>query len=323
MGDLRRPAFVWVIAALLVAFALSVIPTPYLVLAPGRAVDLRSRVTVEGHARAQRHYFLTDVTIARANVLLLAARVVPGTELVRREALVPPGETPAAYDRILVAAMTESQSLAALVAERAAGYRVSEPARHIYVAAVMPSSRAGTALRDGDALVRVQGRRIVALDDVSSVVGTLPAGGDAQIDLERGGRLLHALVPTVATASGSRLGILVRTSTQPPALPVPVRFDLGDIAGSSGGLMFALQIYADLHGDARVHAHAIAGTGTIAPDGRVGRIEGTQQKLLAAKRAGADVFLVPRVNARDVADQRGIRVIPVGTFGEALAALQR
>ena len=321
MADSRRPAFVWVIAALFVAFVLSVIPTPYLLLGPGRAVDLGPRVVVGARSRSKRRYFLTDVTLARASVLLLALGFAPGERLVRSDSLVPAGETHAEYDRLVLAAMNESQTLAALVAERAAGYRIADPSRGVFVERVLPSSRAGSALRDGDALLRVQGRRIVALGDVSSVIGALPAGDDARVDLERGGRLVQALVPTIATPGGSRLGILVRTSTQQPALPVPVHFALGDIAGSSGGLMFALQIYADLMGDARVRPHSIAGTGTISPDGRVGRIEGLQQKLIAAQRAGADIFLVPRANARDVSGISGLRIVPVGTFREALAAI--
>ena len=323
MRDRRGLAFVWLIAALLLLLALSVIPTPYLLLAPGRAVDLGKRVAVAGHPSSQRHYFLTDVTVTRASALLLAAALVPGVQLVRRDELVPAGETGAQYDRVLTTAMTESQNVAAVVAERAAGYRVPEPPRQIFVQDVLPSSRAGASLQDGDALLRVQGRRIVALEDVSSVVGALPAGGDARVDVVREGRLVRALVPTIETPVGSRLGILVRTSTQRPALPVPVRYDLGDIAGSSGGLMFALQIYADLHSDARFRAAAIAGTGTIDSEGRIGRIEGTRQKLLAAKRMGAAIFLVPRENFPDVARERDVRVIPVHTFAEALSALFR
>jgi predicted S18 family serine protease len=44
--------------------------------------------------------------------------------------------------------------------------------------------------------------------------------------------------------------------------------------------------------------------------------------LIAAKRAGVTVFLVPRANAADIASERGVRVVPVGTFSDALAALR-
>ena len=106
-----------------------------------------------------------------------------------------------------------------------------------------------------------------------------------------------------------------------PLLAVPVRYSLGDIEGGSGGLMMALRIYDALHGIGGPPNRTIAGTGTLDYDGRVGRIEGTPQKLLAAKRAGASVFFVPRANYADVAGERDVRIIPVDTFADALRAL--
>jgi PDZ domain-containing protein len=103
---------------------------------------------------------------------------------------------------------------------------------------------------------------------------------------------------------------------------MPVRYAIGDIAGSSGGLMFALEIYESLRpGNSR---DAVAGTGTITTDGRIGPIEGARQKLIAAERAGAATFLVPRHNYPDLAptDHPKIRIIPVATFAEALAAIK-
>jgi len=43
--------------------------------------------------------------------------------------------------------------------------------------------------------------------------------------------------------------------------------------------------------------------------------------LIAAKRAGARIFLVPRQNFADVAGEGGVRVIPVASFRDALRAL--
>ena len=113
--------------------------------------------------------------------------------------------------------------------------------------------------------------------------------------------MLALTVRTTQLGGQTKLGVAVETRTARPDLPVPVRFSVDNISGSSGGLMFALQIYAALHGEHRGAGTSIAGTGTIAPDGSVGPIEGTEQKLIAAKRAGASVFLVPKENAADIA----------------------
>jgi len=102
-------------------------------------------------------------------------------------------------------------------------------------------------------------------------------------------------------------------------LPVPVHFALDDVSGSSGGLMLALDIFAAL-ANAR-YGSAVAGTGALAIDGRVERVEGVRQKFIAAERAGARTFLVPRANAGDVTSDAQVIVVPVDTFAQAAAVL--
>ncbi|MBD5634928.1 MAG: signaling protein, partial [Candidatus Eremiobacteraeota bacterium] len=78
-------------------------------------------------------------------------------------------------------------------------------------------------------------------------------------------------------------------------------------------------IYASLHPAAA--SDPIACTGTIASDGRVGPIEGVEKKQNAARAAGARTFLVPRENYAAVAHAAGMRVVPVASLTEALAAI--
>ncbi len=67
----------------------------------------------------------------------------------------------------------------------------------------------------------------------------------------------------------------------------------------------------------------IAGTGTIDTRGRVGSIGGIEDKVVAAQRAGATVFLVPADNMRELGgvDTGDMRLISVSTFQDALDAL--
>lgn len=320
MASRRGSAFVVTTAALISLAALALVPTPFYLISPGTAVDLSKRISVEGRAPSRRHFYLTDVSVTHASALLLVTALVPGTRVVPRAALVPEGTTQHDYDRIMSVAMDDSQDVAAYVAERAAGLRVPAPARTVVIADLLPDSRAIGLLRIGDRLIRIGGRAVFAPSDVSNAVTVLAAGVSANVEVERNGRVSRLKVPTIHTDHGTRLGIFVRERGTTPALPVPVHFALDDVEGSSGGLMFALAIYADLTDD-RGGPDAIAGTGTISTDGRVGPIEGTPQKLIAAKRAGARVFLVPRSNYHDIANERDIRVIPVDTFSQALAAL--
>jgi PDZ domain-containing protein len=311
--------FVWLIVLSAVLMGLSVVPTAYYLIVPGSAVELSTRIAVAGRPAPHRRLYLTDVTVIRASALLLGAGLWPGNRLVPRGDLLPPGESARAYDRILVEAMQDSQRVSALVAERATGLRVPSPPERVFVADVIAGTRAVGILEPGDQLMDVNGTRVQALQDVANAADAR-APGIARLEIERGGRTLHLAVPTTRTAHGVRIGILARERGAPPDLPIPVHFAVDDISGSSAGLMFALEIYAALH-PALPAGSPIAGTGTIAPDGRVGPVEGALQKLIAARRAGAATFLVPRENYEEIASQPNIKIIPVTTFHQALTAL--
>jgi Lon-like protease len=93
--------------------------------------------------------------------------------------------------------------------------------------------------------------------------------------------------------------------------------------GPSAGLAFTLEVYDAASGYHLAQGRKIAVTGTIDLAGRVGPIGGVRQKVLGAVRRHADLVLVPDANAADARAAAGgrVKVIPVSTFGEALAAL--
>lgn len=64
-----------------------------------------------------------------------------------------------------------------------------------------------------------------------------------------------------------------------------------DIGGPSAGLMMALEIYDQLTETDLTKGLEIAGTGTINEKGEIGPIGGISQKVIAADRAGIDIFL--------------------------------
>jgi Lon-like protease len=312
-----------VLALGLLLLILAVLPTPYWIITPGSALDLRTCVQVEGHAPGRDRYFLTDVNVRQASVLLLLARYIPGVRLVPQEELIPKGVALTSYDRLLVQAMGDGQNIAAFVAERAAGLPLADPPTSVSVAAILPASHARNVVHVGDILVRVAGRRLDEAGDVSTALGRLPPGALVPLVFQHAGRTEYREIPTMRTATGARLGIVVRTNAEPARLVVPVRFSLANVSGSSGGLMLALQVYGALHPDLRRVSRRIAGTGTLSYDGSVSAIEGVGQKVIAAKRAGASVFFVPWENYGEIAQEHEIRVIPVRSFHDALTKLAR
>ena len=66
----------------------------------------------------------------------------------------------------------------------------------------------------------------------------------------------------------------------------------------------------------------MAATGAVTADGAVEAVGGIRLKTIAARKAGADVFLVPKTNYTEaVANAGHMRVIPVDTVAGAVAAL--
>jgi len=101
-----------------------------------------------------------------------------------------------------------------------------------------------------------------------------------------------------------------------------IAFDVKKTGGPSGGMIFAISVIELLTEKDLLHGRHIAGTGTITTDGKVGPIGGINEKILAAHKAGATLFLAPAGNSGDIANiPTGIKVVIVATLAEAIAAL--
>lgn len=317
----RNRLFIYVAAAVLAA-AIAFGSTPYALMFPGQAVDLASVVHVEGHPAPEGALYLTDVRFAQhVSALQLLAALAPGVQIIRADDLVRQSTTAVEYEGVQREAMSESQSIAAFVAERAAGYRVPVPQSRVLALLFTKWSPARGVLHPLDMLVSINGHPVASNTDVDRVMAAIKPGEAARMAVFRHGVERILTVPTVQRKGRANFGVYMTTIYQRPEIPIGVSFHLPRVAGSSGGLMFALQIYRTLHplpGAANLN---VAGTGTIAYDGSVGPIEGAKQKAAAARAAGATIFLVPQQNYREVAGTRGIRVIPVTSFEQAVRAI--
>lgn len=105
-------------------------------------------------------------------------------------------------------------------------------------------------------------------------------------------------------------------------LPFKVEITLKNTGGPSGGLVFALGIIEKLTSQDLLSGRVVAGTGTINKAGKVGSIGGIDEKLIAARRAGATIFLAPTENCEDITHvPSGITVFSVATLKEAVSVL--
>jgi Lon-like protease len=152
-----------------------------------------------------------------------------------------------------------------------------------------------------------------------------PAGTRFTLTVERDGRRSDVTVRSAdlpQVSGGAGLGVLVDTRDLRAVLPFRIRFrDRPDIGGPSAGLAYALAITDMIDRADDAQGRAVAATGTIDADGTVGEVGGVAEKAIAAKDAGADLFLVPRDEVTQAEDTS----LPVHGFedlGQALQALR-
>ena len=165
-----------------------------------------------------------------------------------------------------------------------------------------------------------------AVTDTSGMVridGARPADGHLYLTTVRSARpQAPAATSRVAMDTSKRNAIRAASSCVDPTKRRGVSLDVGEITGGSAGLMLALGIV-----DALEPFHledAIAGSGTIRPDGGVGPVLELDEKARAALDAGAEMFLVPKAQL-SLAERAapGLRVVGVSTLDEAVRALGR
>ena len=141
-------------------------------------------------------------------------------------------------------------------------------------------------------------------------------GGQTQGDADRANlRLMDESKRTATSAAFSFLGsdIVDRGA---------VAIDTRELGGPSGGLAFALALIDDLTPGELTAGLTVVATGTIAPDGTVGTVGGLRLKTLAARRARADLLLVPSADLHEVQASAGpLRVVGVSSLTDAVNAL--
>lgn len=322
----RRGRRVMILAA--VAAVLQWIPTGAFVLEPGLTAEAVNLVTVQGGGREAAGRFLVVTVAARPANLGLALRksLDPDATLVPRGAVVPPGESPARFAADTRLQMLESQAMGSYAALRRRGLPAELSGRGFRVLAVRPRSPADGRLAPGDVIVAAAGRPVRHGEDLWQALERLPAGRRLRLTVQRGeARRQVSLAPGEGPRRLGPGGLGVEGVTEGLATRFPVRVDFAvrEIGGPSAGLMFTLEILDQLDRSRDLTGGmVVAGTGTIWPSGRVGAVGGIRQKVVAARRAGAAVFLAPADNAEEARAAAGpVRVIPVRTLDEAIRAL--
>ena len=288
---------------------------------PARSVEPLVHVEGEHDRPGAGGIYMVDIIVRKASLL---EKYFPGIH--EGATLVPadvynPQDLPERIQRQQgLAEMSSSQRIAAAVALRELGYKVTPDG--VVVSAVDVGAPADGVLEPDDVIVGANGKDIASPEDLSQVMAGVKPGETVTLRIERDGAEQTVQVGTKASDDDpprALMGIIIEPKLE---LPVDITIDTGEIGGPSAGLAFTLDIIDELGPTDIDHGEKVVATGEIALDGSVHEIGGIEQKTIGARKAGADVFLVPDANAegaRKYAD--GLRIVPVSNLDEALHAL--
>ncbi len=334
MGTLtrmRRRGVTVILGALitaLLAVGVMVAPMPYVVLKPGPTVNTLGsdngkeviQVTGTTTSTSTGQLRLTTVGVQPDVELFWAIRGWFSDEqaVVPRELIYPPDRSEQEVEQNNAEEFRLSQDSAVTVALRKLGYPVK-----VTVTKVLPGGPAADVLKVGDVIDAVDGTRVDAPGRLTQLVQAEPAGSPLSITYTRAGASATATITTKANAADEppRIGVEIKAE-QPRPFKLDIRLD--EIGGPSAGLMFALGILDKLQPADLTGGKIVAGTGTINDEGAVGPIGGIPQKLVGAKAAGAQIFLVPADNCAEAVRNAvpGLTMAKVATVEDALTALK-
>jgi len=334
MDPTTKSVWKWAISAALIMTLLLYVPTPFAAYEPGVAVSTQPLVhTANPDDPSAGNFILTTVKFSEANFwMAMRSAWDQNLELFMKKDLLK-GKTPQEYQQQMSVIMLGSQSSAL----KAAYQEANIPYRSETYGLVVTDSYENGSFQQGDELLEVNGEKVTNLKQLAERIRNV--SGALHVVVERRGKpaslQLPEYVPSGADGADAEqllvnaLGIkqiaeLRRIVTDDPSYAVSIKAD--GIGGPSAGLMFALQALDDLTPGDLTAGLKVAGTGTIAPDGTVGAIGGVSHKVVAATKAGAQIFLVPRQNAKEATEKvrktgAKLEIIPVDSLKEAVQEL--
>ena len=315
------------------ALVIALAPTPFVTVAPGYTYDLlgevdsapvvqvtgadtyatTGRILTAGTTRSQ-----PESSIALPEVLY--AYWASDREPVPRDWYYPAGSDDGSEAARLSQQMTASRAYATASALRAAGVEVRQIPMVQTVAAAGP---AADKLFPGDFVLEVDSVALATVEEITDAIRNRGIGETVTLTILRDQKPLAVTIETAASNTSAGVpvwgGTLVMGYSYSPRVTYVVD---AENSAPSDGLMLALALFdrlteGDLVGDA-----VVSGGGTIDGAGNVSKVSGIRERLAAAQRAGATVFILPTANCADMVEYAAsARLVSVSTLDDAIQAL--
>jgi len=302
------------------AICLYLVDLPLFVEAPGTAKSVLSLIDIDGAETydSRGKLLLTTVNVGRSNAFdAIRAWLDDDVELVPERDLIPSGQTERQYDQVQVSLMDQSKISAVAVALRRLTDYPRDHREGVIVHAVVAGTPAEGELFVGDLISEIDGDPLSGLAELRRRIEDAH-GSQMKLSVEplEGGQSRSVPLRPVSGDDGPVIGISALEN-----FPFDISISSGQIGGPSAGLLWALGVADLLDPVDLTDGLVVAGTGTVDLDGAVGAIGGIELKIVAAARAGADLFLLPRGNLPEVRRVGDMELVPVATVAEALEVL--
>ena len=327
----KRLLVILLITSLVSYFGLFV-DTEYYYMSPGPPYEWD--INIESAEQYDSDGNLYQQTVRRdvANYLLYSwAYLSDSVDLYPKEVILPKGVTPAELSEISLQNMQTSENVAIAVALNSLGYDVKSEGDGVLVVGILDDSPVKDKLLKDDLIISITGEdkiiySINSSTQFISLLRTFSIGETVYIGIQRNDKEIQIetqLIEHIEYKNEPMVGFLASTPNQRFVFPINVDIDTGSVGGPSAGLMMALNVYNKLIETDITNSTVIAGTGTIEIDGSVGPVGGVKQKVIAAKRAGATLILVPTANYEDAEPFKDNEtfIVAVDTFENALEVI--
>ena len=326
----KRLLIIFLIAFISIS-SLSLINTDYYFMSPGPPYQWE--IEYESIDNYEFEGSLYQLTVRRdeANALIYAwSYISDAVDLYPREVILPKGVSPEELSQISIQNMKTSENVAIAVALKYLGYDITSKGDGVSVVGILDDSPVKDKLKRGDLLNSINNDEISSASEFIAMLRTYDIGDTVKIGLIRDveGNLKNleietTLIEHVEYEGEPMVGFLATTVNERFDFPFEIDIKTGNVGGPSAGLMMALNVYNNLIPEDITNSLVIAGTGTIEIDGSVGPVGGVKQKVIAAKRAGAELILVPTANFEEAKplETESTEIVAIDTFDEALQVI--
>ncbi len=302
---------------------------PYAAQGPGPTfntlgdVDGEPVIQIDGAETDQTSGNLNMTTVSvRTNMTLAQALgrwLLTDDSLVPIEQIIPPNVSEEEMQQSNEEAFVSSEASATVAAMNYLGRPTL-----VVVHDTVEDSAADGVIQANDIITSVDGADVTQPGKVQEIVRAKAPGDTVELGISRGDERLTEIIALGEHPEDPSIPLLGITMTSEPADDVSVSYNLNDIGGPSAGMIFSLAVIDKLSDGELNGGKFVAGSGTISEDGTVGPVGGVEHKVIAAKEAGAELFLAPADNCANAlsSDTGDMVIASVNTLDDAVTAME-